>query len=145
MTKKDLNRQIGWLVGQLIISNDLPTLSTDSLKTNRVIEVSEELARQWEEMEDKRSTYYNKPELKEEYRKYFYETLHWYKENIEKKYLPSQLRVHMYFEFTDKKIVMSAIEDSLWDCDLSHYKLSDIEEGPVVVLEYHEFDFTGKL
>ena len=38
MEKKSKDYYIGILVGEYIVTNDLPTLSTDMMKTRRVIE-----------------------------------------------------------------------------------------------------------
>ena len=48
-----LTETLGVLVGDIIVSENLPTLSTDMIKSRTVIQVSEELSKQWEEKESR--------------------------------------------------------------------------------------------
>lgn len=130
----NLNYYLGLSVGENIVNKFLPTLSTDMLKTDRIIEVSEEETKIWEEM----SSEYNKKylwatdkEVKEEGTKQFYENLKWYK-TLEEKYLPKTLTVRITkVKPTNIIEFQKGVEEALWDCDLSHYSVVDgfFEEG----------------
>lgn len=110
---KDLNYQLGCLAAEYFIMKDLPTLSTDMLKSNNVIEVSEDLTKQWEEREAKYAADST----------VFYENLKWYKENIERVYLEEYIEIRVpKVDPTDLKAFGEGFEQALWDCDYSHYK-----------------------
>ena len=116
---KDL--QIGLLVGDKVV-NMLPTLSTDMLNSDFIIEVSVKLSDEWHNRNDKwiKSTRTADKELSS---KIFYENLAWYKENIEKVYLPEEkefiIRDYYLEEFNEEMI--KGFNEAIWDCDLSHY------------------------
>ena len=128
MSKHDLNYQLGIMVGELIVSKYLPTLSTDSLQTNHVIQVDEELTREWEKLHTKWSDSLDK-EGKEYSNALFYENLAWYKSNIENKFLKDELEIRVSnFTPTDMEEFKAGVDHSLWNCDCSHYSLSKVKE-----------------
>lgn len=121
----DLNYQLGIYVGEYIILTQLPTLSTDSLKSNRIIEVTEEEKQKWQKLEAKYFTMAIKNSFGEESSKLFYEHRKWYNTLLEK-YLPETVDVVIpKVEITDMKEFQSGVEDALWDCDMSHYRVKD--------------------
>jgi hypothetical protein len=130
----DLNYYLGISVGEHIVHNFLPTLSTDSLKTFNLIEVSDEETQIWNEMYDK---WYSLAMIKydddndEESTKVFYENLKWYLK-LEEKYLPETINIRITkVKPTNIVEFQRGIEEALWDCDLSHYSVVDgfFEEG----------------
>lgn len=130
----NLNYYLGISVGENIVNNHLPTLSTDMLKSNRIIGVSEEETNIWNEMNDKwfsiaMTDRMNKPS--EESNKIFYENRKWYIK-LEEKYLPETIEVRITkVKPTNIKEFQRGIEVALWDCDFSHYSVIDgfFDEG----------------
>lgn len=123
MKKKELNREIGYLVGQIIVDKYLPTLSTDMLQTSLVIPVSKELTKEWEDRNEKwRNNGYGGDSSQ-----IFDDNLRWYQFTVEDKYLERELKItDIFFNFSNKEEVMKGIQSSLWDSDLSHYSIKDI-------------------
>lgn len=118
--KKGLNFQLGLMVGEYIVLTSLPTLSTDMLKTNNVIQVDEELTEEWERKGEK----YDRVRLSkgEKSTELFYQNLKWYKDNIEAKYLDNKIEVLVpNITPTDNKEFFEGLDSALWDCDCSHY------------------------
>lgn len=124
---------LGLIVGDYIIATSLPTLSTDLLKTRTVIEVSEELTKEWKKREE--NWWSNLDEDKKNGNKIFYENLDWYKKNIEEKYLNDELLVHCdrIERILDKQSFIGGLNEALWDSDLSHYKAVDVNPSIIGV------------
>lgn len=128
--KPSLNYQLGMYVGNYIVLTGLPTLSTDGLKSNTVIEVSAEETAEWAELEKK---CFEKMQT-EEFSKHFYENRKWY-HKLEEKYLPETVELMVPRVVpTNMEQFTEGIKAVLWDCDLSHYK---IEEGFFVKTDKH--------
>lgn len=117
--------QLGFYIGEYIYHRYLPTLSTDSLQSRKVITVSKE-----DEAENKRlekqwfdSTRKQKFQGKENDNPLWIE---YYNHNkmLEKKYLPHLLKCRVP-GITVENIddVKAGIIQSLWDCDLCAYSL----------------------
>jgi hypothetical protein len=125
-----LNYQLGVYVGEYIVALHLPTLSTDMLLTRTIIEVSPEETAEWEILEKPQQIYISSKdpdrEAKEEARtKRFYENRKWY-HKLEEKYLPETIKVRVPRVVpTNMKQFTKGIEDVLWDCDRSHYKIKE--------------------
>ena len=124
---ENLNYTLGIYVGEYIIAKHLPTLSTDMLKTKYIIEVTEQLSKEWEVKNDYHfNSYLKKSKTKEELTDIFNENLKWYKENIEDKYLPKTLKILVPKLFpTNMVSFKKGLRDALWNCDLCHYGFSD--------------------
>ena len=122
----DLNYQLGILVGEHIILTQLPSLSTDDMLSNIVIEVSEEDTAKWNEMRAEYIKIAFKESFKEESTKLFYEHRKWYIANVIEKYLPETVDVVIpKVEVMDMEEFKRGIDEALWDCDMSHYKVVD--------------------
>lgn len=120
---KDLNYDLGWLAGDYVIATQLPTLSTDDLKTNVVIEIPEELAKIWNEKDE----LWLKETDKQTKSKLFKENLKWYKKNIKDVYLEEEILVRITrVEPTNLELFGRGFEDALWDSDLSHYSFFEM-------------------
>lgn len=129
----DLNYDLGISVGGIIVNRYLPTLSTDMYNTDTIIQISEEETKIWEEKEKKYNSFpYKKtPEQEEAQTRLFYENRKWY-HILEEKYLPETIDVRITkIHPTNIKTFGEGIEEALWDCDFSHYKISEgfFEEG----------------
>ena len=132
-----LNRQIGILVGEKIVDRKLITLSTDMLKSINVIEVSEQLSLKWKIMD--KAWYDLTFKGTEKSKKIFIENLAWYKENIEKVYLPKEIKYYSHACYDNKEEFIEGIKIALWDCDMSHYRFSELIEGKysdTILLKY---------
>lgn len=128
-TKKiDLDYELGNMVGEFIIYKFLPTLSTDMLKSMNVIAVPLELEREWaKKQKEYRALGYNESKDSES-SKLFYRNLAWYKENIESIYLPQVLECRIpKFQYKNEAKFIEGLKSALWDCDMSHYDVKDIE------------------
>ena len=124
----DLNYYLGLSVGENIVNNFLPTLNTDMLKTDRIIQVSEEETKIWEEMKaeyQKKYMWARDKDVKEEGTRQFYKNREWY-HILEEKYLPETIEIRITkVKPTNIKEFKRGVEVALWDCDLSHYKVKD--------------------
>lgn len=151
--ESELNIQLGHFVGEKIITYDLPTLSTDMLRTRNVIKVSDELTKIWKEKDAKwyeaRTNNVNNGGNHEDSDKIFYENLEWYKINIENVYLKPELviPIHNLYCIGNKELLLKGINDALWDSDLSHYTASDVVEGNYggfkIILKKDEYKLGG--
>lgn len=131
MSKKKtipLNYQLGMMVGEYIVALHLPTLSTDMLKSRKIIQVSEEETAEWETLHKKEEPFYfinRSDEQEEEYLKLFYENRKWY-HKLEEKYLPETIKVPVpRVEPTNINRFGEGIESALWNCDMSHYRIQE--------------------
>ena len=116
---EDLNFQLGCMAGDYVVATQLPTLSTDMMHTNCIIEVDQKLYDIWhEKQEEWRNAEHGSGK--------FEENLKWYKENIEAVYLEDEIQVRISrVEPTDLEQFAKGFELALWDSDLSHYKYSE--------------------
>lgn len=139
--------QIGVLVGEGIV-HKLPTLSTDSLKTFNVINVPENLEDTWKIKEDKWKSHlkwFGKEPNEEKATEVFYENLKWYKTNLEKVYLPTEIKFIIYDFYQEEfnEDMIEGFNDSIWGCDLSHYvfssaEISDFTSTVTIKMKYNE-------
>ena len=117
----NLNYQLGLYVAGYIVSNHLPTLSTDSLKTRNIINVSPEETAIWEEMDAKWYDLAMNDSDIESATKMFNENRKWYKQ-LEEKYLKDTLRVPVPRVIpSNMRQFSKGIKEGLWDSHLSHY------------------------
>lgn len=137
--------QLGWYVGEEIVHRFLPTLSVDSIQTNKNISVT---CAEGDECRRLNDVWYNKTqevryqlnkeskekqdckkswEIDDESReatKAEWEALRAYHEMLEEKYLPKTVECHMQvLHITEENMqaFKEGIGASLWDCDGSHY------------------------
>lgn len=119
---EDLNFQLGYLAGEYVVKTQLPTLSTDMLRTSCTIEVGKELSDIWQEKDEN----FDNAEGKEHKTKIFYENLKWYRENIEAVYLEDEIQVRIArVDPTDLRQFARGFDVALWESDLSHYIYSE--------------------
>ena len=116
------------MVGEYIIALHLPTLSTDMLTSRTIIQVSEEETAEWESLAKNEEPFYFKTRTEEEEESYlmvFYENRKWY-HKLEEKYLPETIKVPVPRIIpTNIEEFGKGIEDALWNCDMSHYRIVD--------------------
>jgi len=129
MSKRTKDYILGLYVGEYIVANDLPTLSTDMIKTNRVIEVSEEDTKHHEMLVSKWiNAHKDSNGVNEHWQPHFD-----FMKELERKYLPHEIycRVPKCVSVIDNmKEFKEGIRVALWDCDACSYKIekdSDIE------------------
>jgi len=126
LSEKSVDWQLGYILGESLIPSQLPTLSTDAIKSNCIVEVPKDLQDLAEQKEKERYNLWQ--ENKIEWEETFYVHRKWYKETLEDVYLKDE--VIMY---TQSAVVPSNFEEfrdgfdtALWDCDYSHYKFVEI-------------------
>lgn len=127
--KKSLNYQLGEQVGQQIVHRFLPSLSTEMIKTNIIIEVPQEESDEFKKLDGEHYKYWmanGRPNNNnnDECTRLFYIARKFHHE-LEKKYLPNTieailLKVHP----TNFKKFKKGIEDTLWDSDISSYSVA---------------------
>jgi len=127
---KSLEYQIGFLIGELIVHQYLPTLSTDMLQSYHVIEVSKEDSAENKRLHDLwSSSHWKLPKTEKQGEKEWVE-LRKHDIMLEKKYLPEKLECFVPPIHVENNIdLKEGIIDSLWDCDMCTYSLNpdDIE------------------
>lgn len=119
----DLNYQLGLLAGNIIYEKYLPTLSTDMMQSNIVIEVTDEsdLAEhnRFEKLFD--SALGNETEFKKIHK----EWLEFYKP-MSRKYLPETIKCRIKkIQPTDIDKFKEGLNEYLWHTDLSRYMAVD--------------------
>jgi hypothetical protein len=126
--------QLGYYVGEYIINTYLPTLSTNTLKTNRVIEVSEDETRKLEELEEVYclNSFTIKGTSSGEAEKESWAAYLKYSQSLTKKYLPPTIKCYLPFipvEVTER--FKKGVCYALWDCDMCSYSTStkDLKTG----------------
>ena len=138
-----MDYQLGYYVGEHIVSRYLPTLSTDMIQSRNVIEVSEEdsiennrLDREWYLT----TKYQNDWNGEEDGDKEKWDLYYQHNKMLEQKYLPQKLECHLgLIKFNNEKEFKEGLRSSLWDCDMCSYNI-EIEN---IKIEYEmEFGFT---
>lgn len=130
MKKNDLSSdfQLGYNTGDYIIKNYLPTLSTDMIKSNRIINVSEE-----DILENKRldNEWYkttkhggNWDGINENGDIEKWNLLYQHNKMLEKKYLPNPLICDVgILNIQNINEFKRGLNISLWDCDICSYSI----------------------
>ncbi len=143
LEKLTVDRELGFYVGEHIVSRYLPTLSTDMLQSRNVINVSEE-----DKIENERldtewfSTTKHMPNWdgksdgdNTKWGLYFQ-----HNKMLEKKYLPNPLECHLgLIKFNDENEFKEGLRISLWDCDMCSY---NIEKENIKIDYDFEMGFT---
>jgi len=122
---KDLNYQLGRYVGEYIIIQHLLTLSTDMIKSNRVVDVSKEDNETHNVISNELNKTYkfnggdgNSTEKFKAYKKFNHE--------LARKYLPEKLDCLVPTVYpTNMKLFENGISHALRDCDYSWYELCE--------------------
>ena len=135
----NMGLQLGYYVGEKIVDNYLPTLSTDMLCSRRVIQVNEE-----DSIENKRldEEWFNSCTHKsgnsgdeEKWDKY-----HQHNKMLEKKYLPPVLECAFgLIKINDMDQFKEGLISSLWNCDMCSY---DIKKENIEIENNMEYGFT---
>lgn len=133
--KLSLAYQLGFYVGEKIVRRHLPTLSVDSIQTNKNISVTcaegDECRRLDNIWFNKSMSFKGTESEKAKATEQEWKALRAYHEMLEEKYLPKTVECHFRLLNVPKenlKEFKTGISASLWDCDCSHYsvKLRDI-------------------
>ena len=129
--------QLGHYVGEYIVSRFLPTLSTDMIKSRRVITVSDE-----DTEENKRlySEWFNSNRANEEGGKGKWVLFYQHNKMLEKKYLPNPLICHLgALNILNMDEFKKGLSYSLWDCDICTY---NIEPENIKIYDDEDVRFT---
>ena len=125
MEKKSLEYQLGYFIGEYIVSRYLPVLDIDPLKTHNVIEVTKNEKEKFENLNNKWFKTVHTKELEGNIE--WYDLRKYHNELIEK-YIPEELTCYVdFFDVDNIPELKKGIGDSLWNSDLSHYSVEDIE------------------
>ena len=134
-----MDYQLGFYIGENIVDNYLPTLSTDMIHSRKIIQVSEE-----DEIENNRldNEWFNSCTHergnsgdKEKWGAYFN-----HNKMLEKKYLPQTLEcVFSLLRIDDMKKFKEGLISSLWNCDMCSY---NIDEENIKIYNDLEIGFT---
>ena len=118
-----MDRQLGFYIGENIVDNYLPTLSTDMMQSRKVIQVNDE-----DSIENKRldEDWFNtcthrsgNSGEKEKWDLYFQ-----HNKMLEKKYLPPVLEcVFGLIRINDMDEFKEGLRSSLWNCDMCSYNI----------------------
>jgi hypothetical protein len=121
----NMDYQLGFYIGENIVDNYLPTLSTDMIHSRNVIKVSEK-----DEIENNRldDEWFNSCTHergnsgdKEKWDAYFN-----HNKMLEKKYLPQTLEcVFSLIRIDDMKKFKEGLRNSLWGCDMCSYNIDE--------------------
>ena len=127
--KVSMDWQLGFYVGEYIVSHYLPTLSTDMIYSKNVIKVSEE-----DEVENKRLddewfkiTKYKENWSSEEHSgKDKWDEYFKHNKMLEKKYLPPVLEcVIGLIRIDNMKNFKDGLRTTLWNCDMCSYNIDE--------------------
>jgi len=134
-----MDYQLGFYIGENIVDNYLPTLSTDIIHSRKVIKVSEK-----DEIENNRldDEWFNSCTHergnsgdKEKWEAYFN-----HNKMLERKYLPQTLEcVFSLIRIDDMNKFKEGIKESLWNCDMCSY---NIDEDKIEITNDLELGFT---
>ena len=129
--------QLGYYVGEYIVSRFLPTLSTDMIQSRRVITVS------YEDIEENKRLYsewFNSNRANEEGGKGKWVLFYQHNKMLEKKYLPNPLICHLgALNILNMDEFKKGLSYSLWDCDICSY---NIEPENIKIYDDEEVRFT---
>ena len=130
LEKVSMDWQLGFYVGEDIVSNHLPTLSTDMLHSRKVIQVNEEDTLENKRLEEEwySTTKYQKnwDGESESGSKIKWDEYHQHNKMLEKKYLPSVLEcVFGLIRIDNMKEFKRGLRDSLWNCDMCSYNIDE--------------------
>jgi len=134
-----MDYQLGFYIGENIVDNYLPTLSTDMIHSRKVIKVSEK-----DEIENNRldDEWFNSCTHergnsgdKEKWEAYFN-----HNKMLERKYLPQTLEcVFSLIRIDDMNKFKEGIKESLWNCDMCSY---NIDKEKIEIYNDLELGFT---
>jgi hypothetical protein len=134
-----MDYQLGFYIGENIVDNYLPTLSTDMIHSRKIIKVSEK-----DEIENNRldDEWFNSCTHergnsgdKEKWEVYFN-----HNKMLERKYLPQTLEcVFSLIRIDDMNKFKEGIKESLWNCDMCSY---NIDEDKIEITNDLELGFT---
>jgi hypothetical protein len=126
----NLNYQLGLLTAEYVIATQLPSLSTDSLPTNTVIQVNKPLTEEW----NRRHQKWWKSNCNNDI---FHDNLKWYKKEVEGKYLKDKVKVKIpTIQPTELENFKEGFSDAIWDCDRSHYIFDEFVEDLYLDVSY---------
>ena len=120
-----MDYQLGYYVGEHIVNEYLPTLSTDMIHSNRVIKVSDEEQSECERLDGEYVKSLEANMWKDGDSKLF-EDWKQYRKVLEKKYLPQVLDCHLsLLRIDDIKEFKEGLSDCLWNCDMCSYSIKE--------------------
>lgn len=146
--KLTLESQLGYYVGEYIVHNNLPTISTDAIRSRKCIIVSEEDVAENKRLEDDwySSTRYggNWDGKTEHGQPDKWEAYHNHNKFLEYKYLPHKFVCYLpTINVENIEEFKKGLINSLWNCDMCSYNLNpenikiyDEEDGYFTIIEF---------
>ena len=131
--------QFGFFVGEDIYNCNLPTISIDNIHTRKLISVTSEEIREFNRLEELWSNKYHhgKDEANEEW-----DNVIKFRREMETKYLPPVLRCSYHLmNIRDMVEFKKGLRDSLWNCDICHYKIETDDD--INIFDDGDFYFTN--
>lgn len=140
--KLTLESQLGYYVGEYIVHRFLPTLSTDPIQSNNVIEVDQDDTIEHKRLEDELFDRHNPNSDYVDSEKWSAYLTH--SKMLDLKYRPHKLVCHVTpLNVENMKEFKKGLISSLWDCDMCSYDLnsdnihiSNDEDGYFTVIEF---------
>ena len=126
---ESLEYQLGIMIGDFIVSKYLPTLSTDGIQTNNVVEVSVEDTIENERLHNLWSDRIDNKDLEKEIYNQRWEEYREHSKILQRKYLPHILECYIprISSINKPDDLIKGIRASLWDCDCSNYDTDKME------------------
>jgi hypothetical protein len=128
---KTIDYQLGWYVGEYIFMRMLPTLSTDLLKSRKVIQVTIAEADEYHRLEELWRQSYKDNHITDEPNEHWINATK-FRHELAKKYLPNPLECFIpiieCLDTTDIQAFKAGIRDVLWDTDLCWYNIEKDED-----------------
>lgn len=127
--------QLGFFVGEYIVSNFLPSLSIDRPNDKKTVIVSNEDVAEYERIESKIPFTRNKLDSTTEWSEYIA-----FRKKLYEKYLPHVLECHIRpLNITNESEFKEGVKRALWDSDRCNYKCG-VDD---IIIEYdNQYDYT---
>ena len=141
---ESLESQLGYFVGEYIVHRNLPTLSTNLMRSRKVIQVSEEDAKENERLNAEWFETVRVSGKMDDGSKEKWEKLYNHNKMLNKKYLPEKLVCYLKpLNIANVEEFKKGIIFSLWNCDMCSYDLKpeniniyDDINGDFTVIEF---------
>jgi hypothetical protein len=137
--KLTLEYQLGYYIGEYIVYRYLPTLSIDMLTSRKVISVTSEEQREYQELDD---AWFQKVQSNRNLPDSSYsapdewDALMKFRREMQNKYLPKKLECHISpLNVENMEELKRGIMSSLWNCDMCHYNCSKTDDIEIILDE----------
>ncbi len=141
----DVEEQLGFAYGDIIVFTKLPSLSVDGFCTNKYIQVTEQEEDKYESLNKKWYNVYSSDKESVESNK-AWSDLRKFHSKLIKKYLPKTLECYFGNIYVkDWEAFKDGLRSSLWSCDSSHYDVSSNKSIKIDISDNYCTKITLKL